>query len=394
VAAIASTALPADVRRGPWLPLHLALAGGASTAIAGVMPFFAAALAAAPPVDPRLRTGGVVAVATGAATLAVTLALGLPVVAAGAGVAYLGGIALVAVATALPPRRGLGPSRGIVTRGYLLALANVAIGASLATAFLAGWTAVAEGWAWTRATHAWLNLVGFVSLSIATTLLHFFPTVVGARIAGHRSATVTVVGIGLGAPVTAIGFLLALDAAVRVGAVVAATGAAGLAWYAVRIWRTRARWTTDAGWHRFTTGGLVAAIAWFIAAIVVLAGRTVLLGADPGAWSFAVVGVPLVAGWVGLAILASATHLLPAVGPGHPEAHRRQRRLLGQAAVVRLGLLDVGVAALWIGLAADLPSAATVGAGLAAIGLGMTVVLLGVAVAIGRSPGPVRGPVR
>ena len=30
----------------PWLPLHLALAGGASTAIAGVMPFFVAALAA------------------------------------------------------------------------------------------------------------------------------------------------------------------------------------------------------------------------------------------------------------------------------------------------------------------------------------------------------------
>ena len=30
---------------------------------------------------------------------------------------------------------------------------------------------------------AWFNLVGFVSLVIATTLLHFFPTVVGARMA-------------------------------------------------------------------------------------------------------------------------------------------------------------------------------------------------------------------
>ena len=39
----------------PWLPLHLALAGGASTAIAGVMPFFVAALAASPPASARLR---------------------------------------------------------------------------------------------------------------------------------------------------------------------------------------------------------------------------------------------------------------------------------------------------------------------------------------------------
>ena len=43
VAALASTSLPAADRRGIWLPLHLALAGGASTAIAAVMPFFVAA---------------------------------------------------------------------------------------------------------------------------------------------------------------------------------------------------------------------------------------------------------------------------------------------------------------------------------------------------------------
>ena len=34
--------MPAPSRLGLWLPLHLALAGGASTAIAGVLPFFVA----------------------------------------------------------------------------------------------------------------------------------------------------------------------------------------------------------------------------------------------------------------------------------------------------------------------------------------------------------------
>ena len=48
LAAVAALAGPvAAGPAAPWLPLHLALAGGATTAIAGVMPFFVAALAAA-----------------------------------------------------------------------------------------------------------------------------------------------------------------------------------------------------------------------------------------------------------------------------------------------------------------------------------------------------------
>jgi hypothetical protein len=58
--------LPAEVRRGAWLPLHLALAGGATTAIAGVMPYFTCAFAAAPPSDRWLRLAAVGAVALGA----------------------------------------------------------------------------------------------------------------------------------------------------------------------------------------------------------------------------------------------------------------------------------------------------------------------------------------
>ena len=58
-AAVLATILPDSARRGTWLPLHLALAGGAGTAIASMMPFFAAALAAAAPVDARLRSAAI-----------------------------------------------------------------------------------------------------------------------------------------------------------------------------------------------------------------------------------------------------------------------------------------------------------------------------------------------
>ena len=66
IAALATIALPLAQRRGIWLPLHLALAGGASSAVAAVTPFFVAAFAAVPPADPRLRSAALALVASGA----------------------------------------------------------------------------------------------------------------------------------------------------------------------------------------------------------------------------------------------------------------------------------------------------------------------------------------
>jgi hypothetical protein len=59
---------------------------------------------------------------------------------------------------------------------------------------------------------------------------------------------------------------------------------------------------------------------------------------------------PIVFGWIGLAIVASGSHLVPAIGPGDPPAHARQRATLGRAASLRLGLIDMGVAATSVGL--------------------------------------------
>lgn len=387
VGALATLVLPVDLRHGAWLPLHLALAGGATSAIAGVMPFFSAAFAAAPPSDIRLRWSALGAIALGAVGVAVGVSAVVPGLAVCGGAVFIVGIILTGMATVRPLRGALGASRGIVTEAYVVALGEVAVGVTLATLLLAGWPPLAESWVRLKPAHAWLNLVGFMSLVIATTLLHFFPTVIGARIASHPSARVTVVGLAAGAPLVALGYAASSDLIARIGALGTLAGAAGVAVYAGRIWPTRGHWTTDRDWHRFAMVGLISAVAWFEVGIAVLAGRVLVFGAAPEGWSIEAVVAPLVAGWVGSAVLASATHLLPAVGPGDPVAHRRQRALLGRAPVLRLAALDVGVAALSLGIPLGAPALVAGGGILAGTALVVTATLLVRAIMLGvRAP--------
>ncbi len=390
VAAAATTLLPVETRLGAWLPLHLALAGAATTAIAGVMPFFTAALGAAPPSDPRLRATAVAAVAVGAGAVALGVAGRASGLAVAGGVSFIAGVALAGIVALAPLRHGLGPRRGVVTAGYVAALCSVAVGAGLATVFLAGWMPLVEAWARARPAHAWLNLVGFVSLTIATTLLHFFPTVIGARIARHRSAIVAVAGLAAGPALVALGGVAGADLLARFGAVVALVGAVGLAVYAGQIWRTRARWTSDMGWHLVAMGGLVSAIGWFVVGMAIAAGRMVALGIDGRGWSLEAVAGPLVAGWIGLAIVASATHLVPSIGPGSPVAHAEQRRMLGRVALTRLLAIELGVAALAVGLPLHVDALVGAGVLLVATGLAVTVALLAAAVRVGLA-GQTRG---
>jgi hypothetical protein len=383
LAALGSALLSENVRRGSWLPLHLALAGGATTAVAGVMPFFSAAFAAAAPADFRLRLGAVLTVAVGATGVALGVVGAWPAVAASGGLALVMGIALVAVATLRPLHAALGPSRGIVIQGYVVALTEVGVGATLATLYVAGWPPLVASWGNVKPAHAWLNLVGFASLVIATTLLHFFPTVVGARMAARPSARIAVLGLAAGPVIVALAFAFDLDVVGRLGGLVVIVGALALWTYALRTWRGRGRWTTDRAWHLFSIGGLVSAMTWFGVGIAIAAGRVVVIGSTPGAWSIDAVFAPLVAGWIGLAVLASASHLLPAVGPGDLAAHARQRAILGRGSVARLVVANIGIAALSIGLPLHEDGLAASGTVLAAISLGATSALLGIAMGIG-----------
>jgi nitrite reductase (NO-forming) len=361
----------------PWLAIHLALAGGASTAIAGVMPFFVAALSAGHPANARVRAAAVGFVAVGAGLVAmrgiVPTWTALPPI---GGTLYLCGIGCTGLALRGAGRAGLMVRRPVVTLAYELALVNVAIGAGLGTLAVAGWLPVLERWALLRPAHAWTNLVGFVSLIIVGTLLHFLPTVLGTRIVPRATAVVAVLGIAMGSPVIVAGLAAGSSPLVRGGALLTLLGVAALLGEAGRVARSRGRWTTDPGWHRLTGLGLLAGVAWFSVGATTASLRLLLLGAAPDAWWTPAVGAPLAIGWVVQVLVASWSHLLPAIGPGGPQGHARRRAVLGRFATARLVGLNTGTAVLAAGWPAGSPPLAAAGVAAIVIAVGSSVGLV------------------
>jgi nitrite reductase (NO-forming) len=398
-AAVASLALPPAVRLELWLPLHLALAGGAATAIAAMVPFFVAALAVAPPASPILRGATVALVAGGGAFAAGGRLAGQPAVAALGAWADVAGFAGVALAMAWSLRNAGGPRRPITELAYLLAVADVVAGVVLAGLYLAGDPNIVAHWAALKPAHGWLNAFGFVCLVIAGTLVHFAPTVAGSRIRRRRTGAVAVAGLGLGPPLVAAGYALSAAILVQAGALATIVGAWGLATHGLAAQRDRAGWTTEWSWHAFTAGSLLLAPLWLLVASVAAGARVLTAGADPAGWRLSALLVPLVLGMVAQVLVGALCFLVPAVGAGSPERHARQRGILGRAAPARLVALNAGVALLsawtWFGAPAGLAGAAILGVGLA-LALGAmvaTLALLARALTL-RSAWPVRAAVR
>jgi nitrite reductase (NO-forming) len=273
-------------------------------------------------------------------------------------------------------RAGLGARRPVVALAYVVGLLDVLVGATIATLFVAGHPAVLAAWAALRPAHAWLNLLGFVSLIVAGTLLHLLPTVAGARIVDRVTGRLAVAGLVAGPALVASGLVLggaAGHVVARLGGIAALLAAVALVAEAAAVLRSRGRWTTDAGWHRIATGSLVAAVGWFAAGLGLAAGRVLVEGASPAAWSTSLVVAPLAAGWVVQALVGSWSHLIPAIGPGGPAGHARRRAILGRAAAPRLVALNVGVALLLAGWGAGVEGALLPGAVLTASALAANV---------------------
>ena len=383
---LASAVLPARVRMGDWLPLHLALAGAATQAIGAALPFFTASLLAGRPARWEARAGAQALLGGGALAVSAGYAGHVPLLATAGGASFVAGIGLLALVAFLPLRRALGSRHPWVLVAYGVALADVAIGAALGTFEVGGFGPVQADWTWLKPTHAWLNLLGFVSLVVAGTLLHLYPTVVGSRITGGVRMRVMVAGLALGAPLVALAYLVRVDAIGRLGAAVELAGALGLVAYVAGAWSVRGRWTGDLSWRAVAIGSLGAGVAWFAIAVTAAAGRVLLLGATPGAWSLPVVGAPLAAGWIAQSLVGAWTHLLPAVAGGSPRRHARQRGILGIAAVPRIITMNGGVALLAVGLATSASAPAEAGAVLVAgtllAGLGLLL-----AATLARDPG-------
>jgi nitrite reductase (NO-forming) len=346
-----------------WTTLHLALAGAATVGIGTFMPHFAVTLAGTEP-EPapgRLAVLGILAASAVAVTAGVGGGSGWLVVLGASGV--LGGAAGTGWMTFAPLRRGIGRRHPIVQVTYLVALVELAIGVSLALLLYLGWPPVVSRWPELKLAHAWLNLLGFVSLTVAGTLVYLFPTVVGTRIVAHRSVVALVVGCVAGPAVVAVAATLGSGTLAAAGAWLTVVGALGQAWYVADTFRRRGRWAYDHDWHRVVIGHLAAGTAWFVAAGVSLAAGLSWTARVDG-WSLGASGVPLLGGWVVQELIGSWSHLLPAVGPGDAATHARQRALLGRWPLSRLMALNVGVAVAWAGVALETPPLVGIGGAL------------------------------
>lgn len=349
-ASIASGLLPAGGLHG-WVATHLALAGAATVAIGTFMPHFGVTLAGTRPEPWWLRLAGVLTLALGMATVA----LGRPL--AGAGVAGAGGllvlcgIVLTAWTTYAPMRFGLARRHPIVQLAYGAALANLAVGASLAVLFLFGWRPVTGAWVALKPAHAWLNVFGFVSLTVAGTLVYLYPTMLGARIRPQLAMAAAVVGLLAGPPLAALGYATVLQPLALVGGALVLAGAMGLLAYGVDTWRRRGRWTSDFAWHAVPTYHGLAAAAWFVVAAAWAAARPWLEGVEVPGWTLGLLALPLIGGWAAQVLVAAWSYLLPAVGPGDAASRARQRAILGRAGQARVGAWNAGLVLLVPGMA-------------------------------------------
>jgi nitrite reductase (NO-forming) len=359
-----------------WAPLHLALAGGAAVAIGALLPHFTVSLAAVRPVPARWRVLALSLLAGGALTAVVADSAGAPAVAAIGALSFVLGIGVTALTAFAPARAALGRRGGVVEAAYALALAEVAVGVSLAGLELAGLPAVRAAWTSLKPAHAWLNLIGFAGLVIAATLVHLYPTVLGTRIRASRTLLALVGGIGGGAAIVAAGFAGDSVPVARLGAVLAVVGALALVGWGWQTLRARGRWTTEPDWHALVIGHLTAGIAWLAVGIVTASVPVLLVGVRPAAWSLERVLGPLVVGCVVGTLVGAWSHLVPSVGPGDAVRHAAQRRVLGRWPVARLVLLNAGAALVLLGALAALPAVAWAGVALSALAVAVALALL------------------
>jgi hypothetical protein len=115
----------------------------------------------------------------------------------------------------------------------------------------------------------WLNVFGFVGLVIAATFVHLYPTVVGTRIVVRPSVRVALTAMSAAPAIVAAGYLVAVDAIARAGALLMTVGAMAFVWSTPGLAR-RGRWTTDAAgtgsrhgrWSRGRAGTPSGSRAW------------------------------------------------------------------------------------------------------------------------------------
>ena len=391
-AAALSLLLPAKARLEWWVPLHLLLAGAVSVAISGAMQNFVAALTATGSAPPEMVWAQFALVNAGAALLLAGRASGLlPLVAAG-GTAFVSGIMVLWAILLRARRKALHLRHHVPIGMYEAAVACVVAGGAIGTVLGTDVVHDPQRWLDLRSAHMVINLLGWVSLTIAGTLITLLPTLLRVRMPvwhGHVTAWLLATGVG------AVAAGLALDVGVLAvaGGAAFATGVTGLLLMIRRVLSTQRRWPVP-----LAARHLLAALVWLTVGTAWL-----LVALIRGVAWFAGAGdlfiVVFAGGWVLQTLLGAWLYLLPMSRPGHPDDRRSWLAAVEWGGTVQLVALNVGLALLAVAASRrGASAAATVGVALALLGAVMALVkawtfpILGRSERLTRRSGPVWDP--
>ncbi|MEA5153718.1 multicopper oxidase domain-containing protein [Raineyella sp.] len=319
-----------------WLMVHLLLLGAVSNAIVVWSGYFTDAILRGSDGHPRTDAAVLGLLNAGALGVVAGLVTGnRPALWIGASLVGLAAV-LHAVMLAVRVRRSL-PARFTVTvRYYVAAALMLPIGVWLGTR-LAAVPSTSPAHPRFLLAHLALNVLGWVGLTIAGTVITLWPTMLRTR---ADDATVTV---GRRAWWLLAGSTVLLAAAaladLRWVAVLAALGyLSGLAVIAAPL--TREALTKRP--YDFGTWSMLAGLAWWAGCVVAVAVELTtakdLAGAVEGL--HALTG-PFAAGFVAQVLFGALSYLLPVVVGGGPSIVRRTTALVDRAAVARVVLANV-----------------------------------------------------
>jgi nitrite reductase (NO-forming) len=201
-----------------------------------------------------------------------------------------------------------------------------------------------------------LNVLGFVSVTIAATLVTLLPTVLRVQMPRWHGGS-TAVGLLAGAVALAVGLGAGSDPVATAGAASFVAGAAGIVWLVVRVLRTPRSWPVP-----LAAKHLAAGVGWFVVGCASLCVAVVrgsfLAFREPFLVLF-------VAGWIVQVLLGAWLYLLPMARPGHPDERRRELAAVEVGGTLQVIGLNAGVALL------ALRAAGWVSGGVGAVGAGL-----------------------
>ncbi|GAA5152944.1 multicopper oxidase domain-containing protein [Microbacterium pseudoresistens] len=318
-----------------WLMIHLLLLGAVTHAILVWSPYFAAALLRTPAAgDRRMQSIRLLLANAGAALAIVGVVAPLWALTVVGAAALIVAVSWHTVDLALRMRRAMPGRFGGTVRYYIASALLLVLGAALGAWLAHG--PHAEG---LMLSHALLNVLGWIGLTVAGTVVTLWPTILRTRADEHapRGAARALPILAAGVLVAAVGAALSMTPVLAVGLL---AYLAGLVVLGVSL----ARAAAAAPPRSFPALSVGAALLWWTGCVAwLIIGSTAAFVADAG---FVAVlrlvdqVVPyLVAGFAAQVLVGALSHLIPVVLGGGPTPVR-----WGTAAFDRFGPLRVSVA--------------------------------------------------